>query len=128
MEKKHRDIVVDGQQYGWIASYLGKDIIVKVYKDKKEYFSKAVRMTSITPVHVADFIKEYNEAIRQIELRETLDKEWTAFLNTIPWNGSGSTIAESNRIFDGKRKYWMKKMIKKHNAEISMLEDRYEHD
>ena len=80
MEKKHRDIVVDGKQYGWIANYQGKEIIVKVYKDKKGYFNKSVRMSEITPADVAEFIKEYNNNLAHIELGETLDKEWTAFL------------------------------------------------
>jgi len=127
MEKKHRDIVVDGQQYGWIASYLGKDIVVKVYKDKKNLFHKSVRMPEVTPADVADFIKEFNENLRQVELNETLNKEWTAFLNTIPWN-TGYGIPESNRIFEGKRKNWMKKMVKKHGVEMQVLEERYCHD
>lgn len=63
-----------------------------------------------------------------VELNETLNKEWTKFLDTVPWDGYGSTIAESNIIFDSKRKSWMKKMVKKHGVKISELEDRYAHD
>lgn len=125
MKKKHRDIIVDGQHYGWIANYLGKDIVVKVYKDKKEYFYKSVRMPEITPADVSEFIQEYNETIRQFELKETLDKEWTVFLRTVPWDGYGSTIAESNIIFDSKRRKWMNNMIKKHGVEFADLETRY---
>ena len=128
MKKKYRDIVVDGQQYGWIASYLGKEIVVKVYKDKNKYFQRSVRMPSITPADVAEYIKEYNKTITEIELKETLDKEWTAFLSKISWNGNGRTIAESNYIFTGKRKNWMKKMVKKYKISMGFLEQHYVHD
>ena len=125
MEKKHRCIVVDGQDYGWIASYQGKEIVVKVFKDKKGYFTQSVRMASVTPADVAGFIKEYNQNLAQIELRETLDKEWSAFLRTVPWDGYGGTIAESNRIFDFRRKKWTKKMVEKHKTSAAPLLLRY---
>ena len=127
MEKKHRDIVVDGQQYGWTLYNNGKENYVEVWKDKKTYFAKMFRQDSVTPADIADAIKEFNENLKQIELNETLNKEWTAFLDTIPWEGYGNSIAESNHIFDGKRKAWMKKMVKKHSVDITQLENLYIH-
>jgi hypothetical protein len=128
MEKKHRDIVVDGQQYGWIVNFQGREQYVTVYKDKKKLFTKMTRLPEITPSLISEFIQEYNEQIRVIELNETLDKEWTAFLSKVPWDGYGRTIAESNRIFETKRKAWMFRMTKKHDVSISVLSERYVHD
>lgn len=125
MGKKHRDIVVDGQQYGWIASYWGKDIDVKVFKDKKKYFTQSVRMTTILPSDIEGMIKEYNEKLSAIELREILDKEWSEFLKGVPWDGYGSTIAESNKIFNSKRRKWTQKMAKKHGTSAALLLLRY---
>ena len=127
MEKKHRDIVVDGQQYGWTLYNNGKENYVEVWKDKKTYFTKMFRQDSVTPADIAEAIKEFNENMKQIELDETISKEWTAFLDTIPWN-SDYSIPESNRIFEGKRKAWMKKMVKKHNVEMTLLESKYVHN
>ena len=128
MKKKYRNIVVDDVQYGWTIYGDGKEQDVQVWKDKKELFSTNFRVTSITPKDIADAIKEYNKNIKQIELNETLDKKWSAFLNTIPWRGYGSTIAESNRIFSILRKKWMKKMIKKYGVTMENLNKRFNHD
>ncbi len=128
MEKKHRDIVIDDIKYVWTIIRAGKEQYVQVWKDKKQYFSQSFRLSGVTPADIADAIKEYNEALRQIELRETLDVEWTAFLATVPWDGYGSTIAESSKIFDSKRRKWMQKMIKKHGCTMSLLLIRYKHD
>jgi hypothetical protein len=127
MEKKHRDIVVDGQPYGWTLYNKGKENFVEVWKNKKSYFTKMFRQDSVTPADIAEAIKEFNENLRQVELMETISKEWTAFLDTIPWN-TGYSIPESNRIFEGKRKNWMKRMVKKHGVEMQVLEERYVHD
>ena len=59
---------------------------------------------------------------------EELDKEWSAWLNTVPWEGYGSTIAESNRIFCRKRNFWIKKMVQKHGVSIDDLNKRYNND
>ena len=128
MKKKYRDIVVDDVQYGWTVYSGGKEQDVQVWKDKKELFSTRFRVTSITPKDITDAIKEYNKNIKQIELNETLDKKWSAFLNTIPWRGYGSTIAESNRIFSALRKKWMQKMVKMYGADMTMLIKKYIHD
>ena len=58
---------------------------------------------------------------------EALNKEWTAFLNTIPWNTSCS-ISESNRRFDSCRNVWMRKMQKKYDVSIQELKARFIHD
>jgi len=59
---------------------------------------------------------------------DELNKEWTAFLDTIPWDGCGDSIARSNRIFDSKRNIWMKKMVKKHGVTMDELNRLYNHD
>lgn len=119
MEKKHRDITVDGQQYGWIVKYTN---ILHVYQDKKLLFSLNVEhFDSITPIDVADTIKKHNKILKEFELKKTLAKEWSIFVNKIPWDGYGNSIEESNHIFAGKRKAWMKKMMKKHDVGVDML-------
>jgi len=128
MEKKHRDIVVDDQKYGWTMNDGGKEQYVQVWKDKKVVYRQTFRQTSVTPADIEELIRGGLKAEAEFRLLETLNKEWTAFLDTVPWSGYGSTIAESNIIFSGKRKYWMKKMVKKHNVEMNVLEDRYAHD
>ena len=120
MEKKHRDIVVGGQQYGWIVKFTN---ILHIYQDKKLFFTIEIdNFDDITPIDVADAIKKHNKKIKEFELNETLAKEWTAFLDKIPWEGYGSSVEESNYIFAGKRKAWMKKMMKKHDVGIDTLE------
>lgn len=128
MEKKFRDIVVDNQKYGWTIYGGGKEQYIQVWKDKRVFLSTTFRVTSVTPKDIEELIKEHNDAVQMIELRETLDKEWTAFLRKIPWDGYGNTIEESNIIFDGKRRAWMKKMKKKHSIDIALLEKHYVHD
>jgi len=128
MKKKYRNIVVDDVQYGWTIYGDGKEQDVQVWKDKKELFSTNFRVTSITPKDIADAIMEYNKNIKQIKLNEILDKEWTAFLDTIPWRGYDSTITKSNRIFSILRKKWMKKMIKKYGVTMDELNKEYNHD
>ena len=128
MEKKHRDIIVDDQKYGWTIHDGGKEKYVQVWKDKKVVYHQTFRQTSVTPADIEDLIRSGLKAEAEFRLLETLNKEWTAFLDTIPWDGNGATIGESNYIFTGKRKAWMKKMVKKHNVEISVLEARYSHD
>ncbi len=128
MEKKHRDIVVDDIKYAWTIIRGGKEQYVQVWKDGKQYFSENFRLSSVTPADISDAIKDYNERLRQIEVRETLDVEWSAFMATVPWDGYGSTIAESSIIFASKRRKWMQKMAKKHGCSMSLLLLRYKHD
>ena len=56
---------------------------------------------------------------------EDLDKEWTKFLDTIPWNQEGLTIPEINRQFEVKRSAWMKRMAKSYDIELSLIEKKY---
>ena len=56
---------------------------------------------------------------------EDLDKEWTKFLDTIPWNQEGLTISESNRLFEIKRNAWMKRMAKTYDIELQLIEKKY---
>jgi len=58
---------------------------------------------------------------------EALNKEWTAFLNTFPWN-SGLSIPESNRVFEARRKKWMRRMKRKHDVTQEQLNYYYVHD
>lgn len=58
---------------------------------------------------------------------EDLDKEWTSFLNTIPWNQEGLSIAETNRLFEIKRNAWMKRMSKAYDVDIDDVRKRYTH-
>ena len=125
MEKKHRDIVVDDIQYGWIVNYAGD--CVTIFKDKKVHCVTSMRLNAITPSDVAVAIKDFNKNVKALELHETLNKEWTAFLDTIPWN-SGNSIEVSNQIFVSKRKNWMKKMVKKHGVTMDDLNKRFNHD
>jgi len=133
MEKKHREIIVDGIQYGWIVNHAGT--VVTVYEDKEEAFTLKAKITpnedgitGVTPKYVAESIREANKALAEFELMETLDKEWSAFLDTIPWNDWGLTIAESNKIFKSRRRKWMNKMIKKYNCSMALLLVKYKHD
>ena len=59
---------------------------------------------------------------------EALNKEWTAFLQQIPWDGFGNTIARSNRTFDKKRMVWMKSIAKKYDVSLTELEHKYVND
>jgi len=131
MEKKHRDIVVDGQTYGWIVNFAGDT--VTIYKDKKVYCTTSMRPSAsnfyaITPSDVEIAIRDFNTNIKALELHETLSKEWTAFLDTIPWQGYGNSIEESNQVFVSKRKNWMKKMVKKHGVTMDVLNEKFNHD
>jgi len=56
---------------------------------------------------------------------EDLNKEWTKFLDSIPWNQEGLTISESNRIFEIKQRAWVKRMSKKYDIEVSAIEASY---
>jgi hypothetical protein len=58
---------------------------------------------------------------------EELNKEWTAFLDSIPWN-SGNNIAEANRIFIARRKIWLRKMTKKYDVTLQQLNKHFVHD
>ena len=55
---------------------------------------------------------------------EDLNKEWTSFLDTIPWN-HGLTISESNREFEIKRRAWVKRMSKAYDIDRSAIEASY---
>ena len=58
MKKKHRDITVDGVQYGWTLSKWGKEISIKIWKDKKPLFTKTFRQSTVTPKDVEEAIRE----------------------------------------------------------------------
>jgi hypothetical protein len=55
---------------------------------------------------------------------EDLDKEWTKFLDTIPWNQEG-LISEINTRFEVKRKAWMKRMAKTYDIKLSLIEEKF---
>ena len=57
---------------------------------------------------------------------EDLDKEWTKFLDSIPWNQEG-TIPEINKRFEVKRMAWMKRMSKAYDVDIDALKQTYTH-
>jgi hypothetical protein len=128
MEKKHRAIVVDGKTYGWTVKSSGKDQSVTIWDGKTQLFTTGFRLTSIMPHDIAEVIKEYILNIWKIERDEALDREWTKWLDTVPWSGYGGTVEESDYIFKGKRKAWMKKMVKKYDVTMPELEARYNHD
>ncbi len=56
MKKKHRDITVDGNQYGWIAEphVISGITKLRIYKDKKVWF-EVNTVGIITP----NFVKNY---------------------------------------------------------------------
>lgn len=56
---------------------------------------------------------------------EDLDKEWTKFLDTIPWNQEGLSVSEINKQFEVKRMAWMKRMAKTYDIELSLIEEKY---
>jgi hypothetical protein len=56
---------------------------------------------------------------------EDLNKEWTKFLDSIPWNQEGLSISESNRLFEVKRTAWMKRMSKAYDIELSLIEEKF---
>ena len=57
---------------------------------------------------------------------EDLDKEWTKFLDSIPWNQEG-TIPEINKRFEVKRMAWIRRMAKTYDVDIDDLKARYIH-
>jgi len=57
---------------------------------------------------------------------EDLDKEWTKFLDSIPWNQEG-TIPEINKRFEVKRMAWIRRMAKTYDVSIDDLIYKYIH-
>jgi hypothetical protein len=55
---------------------------------------------------------------------EDLDKEWTKFLDSIPWNQEG-LVSEINNRFEMKRNAWMKRMSKTYDIELSLIKEKY---
>jgi len=58
---------------------------------------------------------------------EELNKEWTAFLDSIPWS-AGNSIAEANRIFVSRRNVWLQRMRKKYDVTLEQLKHHFVHD
>lgn len=58
---------------------------------------------------------------------EELNKEWTAFLDTFPWE-SPYSIAETNRRFEFRRNLWLQKMTKKYDVTLEQLNKHFVHD
>ena len=61
MKKKHRDIVVDDEQFGWVLSNgIDGDGInrVSVYQNKKRLFITEIHDSEVTPKIVADLIRK----------------------------------------------------------------------
>ena len=56
---------------------------------------------------------------------EDLDREWTKFLDSIPWNQEGLSVSEINRQFEVKRMAWMKRMAKTYDIELQLIEKQY---
>ena len=59
MKKKHRDIVVDDVQYGWMTDGYNR---LRIFKDKKEIAKYTISDTydAVTPKLVAALIKDHN--------------------------------------------------------------------
>ena len=57
---------------------------------------------------------------------EDLDKEWTKFLDSIPWNQEG-TVHEINKRFEVKRMAWTRRMAKTYDVSIDDLIYKYIH-
>lgn len=58
MKKKHRDIVVDDQTYGWIVDHSGYGL--RIFKDKKVILTVNVEeFTPVTPKIIEDLIRTY---------------------------------------------------------------------
>ena len=59
MKKKHRDIVVDDVQYGWITDGYNR---LRIFKDKKEIANYTISdaYDAVTPKLVAALIKDPN--------------------------------------------------------------------
>lgn len=62
MKKKHRDIVVNGETYGWIAGYEWDEDGTanpgfKIFKNKKEIYRETPKVPTITPAMIAKAIK-----------------------------------------------------------------------
>lgn len=59
MKKKHRDITVDGKQYGWRVKRNSRvENEVTIWKDKKVIFNQVMRSDDIRPANIAEKIKE----------------------------------------------------------------------
>ena len=64
MKKKHRDIIVDGKKYGWIADGWNQ---VKIYKTKNDFVKFEIpERHDITPSIVAALIKDPVSALMLI--------------------------------------------------------------
>ena len=63
MKKKHRDIVVDGVQYGWTMDGCYR---VKIWKDKKVIAKYEIEYhhDAVTPKMIAALIKDPEDAIK----------------------------------------------------------------
>ena len=65
MKQKHRDIVVNGETYGWIAGYdWSEDGMSKtgytIFKNKKPFCHGTVEDYTVTPAIIAEAIIKYN--------------------------------------------------------------------
>ena len=64
MKKKHRNLIVDGIEYGWVVGEDRWDYMEKwftIYKNKKKIKCITIKdKNDITPKMVADAIKELN--------------------------------------------------------------------
>jgi len=57
MKKKYRDITVDEVKYAWTIIGDGKERYVTIWKDKKEWFSSSLRVTTVTPKDISELIQ-----------------------------------------------------------------------
>ena len=61
MKKKHRDIIVENQAFGYIITRYGKELYIKIYQNKKIVYNTTWRTTrEITPKDIEELIKENN--------------------------------------------------------------------
>jgi len=66
MKKKHRDILVDGQEYGWTTDYWS----IRIWKDKKIIGTYPIpEYHDVTPKIVAGLIKDPENTLAWIHAR-----------------------------------------------------------
>jgi hypothetical protein len=59
MKKKHREIIVNNQKFGYIVRGDGKERHVAIYRDKKPIFATTWRVQTVTPKDIEEIITKH---------------------------------------------------------------------
>jgi len=59
MKKKHREIIVNNQHFGYIVRGDGRERHISIYKDKKSIFTTTWRVQTVTPKDIEEIINTH---------------------------------------------------------------------